>query len=468
MKHIYLFILVIVSLTQGKSQQSLDLQQCINLALDRNLDLKSKSYNLESNKIDLKQAKASKLPNLNVNTRLGINLGKTIDPTSNNFITTNFISNSFTFSSNIQIYNYNKINHLIKQATLLKSSGNLDYKQLEMDIALQVTTSYVNTLFALENLKNSKLQLESNQSQLDQMDIFINSGSRPKNDRLDLVAALAQQEQNIINYQNQYDLSILNLKQLLRLDYTDDLDLKLISEYNLNADAETMTIENLVNKVIDRYPALQAAAINTDISGIQVKIAKSGYYPSITAGVSLGTNYSNQGKRILSTDVVIQEQPVFINGDESILGVYSKSVKLENTPYINQLEDNISYGLGVNMSIPIYNNYTNKASVEKAKLQELISKNNYEKIKNQLVLSLQQVLADAKASKKEMTAADKSYISQQSAYINAQKKYNAGTISSFELLQIKNKMDSAQLTGTIAKYNYIFKVKLLDYYLGIQ
>lgn len=448
------------------AQNTLNLEQCITMAFERNLQLKSKEYNVQSTEIDIKQAKQARMPSLNGYSQFGVNLGRTIDPTSNSFSTSTFMSNSFGLTSDITIYNYNRINNTIKQAKLSKASIDKDYEQLKLDIALQVTSAYVNILFAMENIKNADLQMKLNESQLEQIDIFIRAGSKPETDRLDLLAAIALQEQTIITIQNQYDLAILSLKQLLKLDYNEDLNISLDNNFIVNTNISTLTIDDLVQKVIQQYPALQSASMQTEMAAMDISIRKAALYPSLTANFNLRTNYSNQGQRILSRDIVETKQNVTVNDVPVEIGFFNPVITFEDNPYIDQLNENLSYGAGISLNIPIYNRYQGKASVEKAKLALLQSQNNYDIVKNQLVRNLQQVLADARASMKELKAAERSYNSLQSAYANAEKKHEQGMISTFEYLQVKNQMDSAQLKMIISKYNYLFKGKILDYYLA--
>ena len=139
---------------------------------------------------------------------------------------------------------------------------------------------------------------------------------------------------------------------------------------------------------------------------------------------------------------------------------------LENTPYLNQIDENLSYGIGLNLNYPIYNNYATKAGIERSKLNIINAQTQAEIQKNNLKTTVQQAIADAKAARRKLNASERSLEAQQASFSNAEKRFNAGTINSFEYVTIKNALAQAEVNAVLSKYEYLFALKIIDFYMG--
>ena len=187
------------------AQDIWNLEKCINHALQNNLDLQQGRLSIEQANISKKTALHGRYPSLNGSTNLGLNFGRTIDPTNNEFITQSFFSNGFSLSSGVILYNAGRISNTIKQSEIDQESVSYSVKQSERDIALFVANSYLNVLFAEENLKNAVAQQSLNTKQYNQVESLINAGVRPANELLDLEAQLARGDQAIIAQEKRSD-----------------------------------------------------------------------------------------------------------------------------------------------------------------------------------------------------------------------------------------------------------------------
>jgi len=196
------------------------------------------------------------------------------------------------------------------------------------------------------------------------------------------------------------------------------------------------------------------------------KIAKAEFLPSIGAGGSLRTNYSNKGLNITGYESSIIEQTVFINNQEVTVGFPQQIPQTEKSPYFNQFSDNLSYGVGISMSIPIYNNYTAKAGLQRAQLNTERANLNLTQTKETLKITVGQALSDAKAAKARYLASERTKTAQNNLYNNAIKRFEIGNLNAFELTRLKTSMESSSINALIAKYDYLFRTKVLDFYLG--
>jgi outer membrane protein len=460
------FCLFLSFQTQG--QETWNLEKCIRYAQENSLILEQATFGVEFAEINKKQATQSRYPNLSGNSGLQLNFGRSIDPTSNEFITDQFLSNNFSVSSGVMLFNAGNINNSIKQSKIDLSAAHEDVKQAQNDIALTVANSFLTILLAQEELENVQYQNELAQKQLDQVDKFIRAGSRPQNDRLDFVAQLATSEQSIILAENNLAMAFLNLKQQLRLDPSFNLQLERPSlDIPIESDPDLASFSIVYNEAIKTRPNIRAGEFRLQSAQLNKRITESSLYPRITLSGSLGTNYSNKGLRFTGEkENVFSETEVFVNDVPVTIGQEFEIDLVEKSPYTSQLDENISYGFGINVSIPIYNNYSNKAAIERSKVNIYSVRNNNDQLKDNLKTTIQSVIAEARTAKKAFEVSNRSLEAQEAAFNNTEKKFNLGASSSFEYINAKNQLESAKINQLVSKYDYLFKLKVLDYYSG--
>jgi outer membrane protein len=345
-------------------------------------------------------------------------------------------------------------------------AADMDLEQIRNDIALQVGNAYLSVLFAIENLRNANLQLQLSQDQLKQTQQLIDFGSRPANERLDIEAQIATREQTVIVNQNTLDNANLQLKLLMRLDPSYNMVLDVPDAIQIFSDPNLLTYEDVYKKAVQTQKNIAAQELRVRSAELGVNIANAGKYPTIGIGGSLGTNYSNQARRVIDFNTIRQTQDVFINGQQVTVGSDIDVPVLENNPYANQLDENISYGFGLNMSIPIYNNYNVSAGVQRAKLNILSQQNTLEQTYDLVRNNVTAALANARAANLAYSASQKSVAALEASYENAKQRYSLGSINSFELTSIQNQLDVAQVNLLVSKYDYFFKMKVLDFYMG--
>ncbi len=452
----------------GTAQETWSLEKCITYAMDNSLTLRQGRLDVEQSNINQRASRQLRWPNLNANGDLNLSFGRQIDPTSNDFINQEFWSQSWGLSGGTVLYNGGRINNQIKQSELFLRASELDLEQLENDLALNIANAYLTILFAQENYANAEESLELIGAQLDQIETFIEAGTRPQNARLDLVAQQAQNEQMLVNAQNEIDIAYLNLKQLLQLDGSFDMlveapDIELPSDYDVAA----LDAENVYQTAEAWQPSVKAGEIRTTNAEVGVEIARAAMIPTLSIGGSLGTRYSSFAQRQgdqTGTETVMQD--IFIN-DEPITLSYEQPVyAFDKIPYGDQLNENLAFGFGLSLSIPIYNRGQNKANQDLAQLDVARAKIASEQIKNDLKIDVQRAVADVKTGKEQYEAAIHSAEANRAAYADTEKRFDLGVANSLELVTAQSNRNQAETDLSIAKYQYIFRLKVLDYYLG--
>ena len=463
-----LSMVFILGLTQNKlqAQEIWSLQQCITHAIDNSLQIEGSEIALQNAEITRKIALQSRIPNLNGGTNVGWNFGRTIDPTRNEFINETFFNNGFQLSSNMLLYNGGRINNTIAQSKVDAQATKFDLEQMKNDISLNVATVYLNILFAKENLVNAGNQLGLTQAQISQLEKLIAVGDRPENDRLDLLAQLAQNEQTQVEARNSLTISFLNLKQILRLDPDYAMDIEVTQDIKLFTDPTVMTFDEVYSSALGTQPSINAGKLKVRSAVFQEKIANSALYPTLGFNMNGRSNYSNRGVSLAGFNINQVNQSVLINGEQSIISTFQPSPILADTPYGNQVRDNLSYGFGFSLNVPIYNNYINKGNVQRAKLGIKNANITLDQTKETLKITVGQALADARAAKARLDASTKTLNAQNNQYDNALKRFDVGSLNSFDLTRLKTQLETSTVNNLIAKYDFIFRTKVLDFYLG--
>lgn len=450
------------------AQEVLTLRQCIDRAIEQSFLVEQGKLGAETAAIDYTQARHARYPNFSGSTNVGWNFGRTIDPTTNTFNTETFFNNGFNLSTGAVLYNGGRINNNVALTkTNLKASLE-DLEQARRDIVLNVSTVYLNLLFAKENREIAVVQLQQSRDQLELLEKQIRVGNRPENDRFDLEAQIAENNQRLIQAENNIRLQILSLKQLLRIELSRDIDIASpATSPDIMTDPDLITFEELFASALDREPAVQAALLRIKSAELSRKIAHAEALPNVSVFGGARTNYSNRGVRIGEPTLSLLTIPATFGGQQGILTIPQQIPNIQESPYFEQFNDNISYFVGLNLNIPIYSNYAIKGGQQRAKINMQQSQLGYEQSVENLKITVGQALTDARVAKSQYQAAQQSLEAQRNLYNNTLKRFEAGTSNTFELARIKALMDSAVYNEVISRYDYVFRVKILDFYLGI-
>jgi outer membrane protein len=464
-RQLFITVLLILSFASAQGQTIWSLEKCVKTALDNNLNIQSSNLSIKSNDIDIKSAEQARYPNLSVGSNVYWNFGRTIDPTSNTFTTETFFRNGLTLNTGATLFNGFVIKNSIAQANTKGKALQEDLQQMQRDIALNVATYYLNAIFSKENLTIANNNLALTKNSLNQLQTMVKLGSKAPNETLDLEAQLANDEQNVLVANNSFINAKMQLKQLMLVN--EDFDVQ-VPNVELQNDTDIMQFDELYDKAMKNHHGIMADEYRLKSADLGIKIAKGQRYPTISIGGSLGTNYSNQYKILGGFNKDTLSQEVFIDKNPTPITITS----IQNSPifkgvkYLDQFNNNLSYGVGFNINMPILNNYATTAGIEKAKIGSESAQLSLETKKQTLKISVQQSLTDARAAKLKLAAAEKALVANQAAYDNANKRFTLGGITSFDLINARTRLDNAKNNLLIAKYDHVFKVKVLDFYLG--
>ena len=456
------------------AQEEWSLERAIMHARSNSIPIKQTELAIRNAELTEMGNKFSRYPSVSASGNLGANFGRAIDPVSNDFTTESTIFNSFGVNASVLLYNGGRIKNSIKQSGLDLEATKLDYEQQKNDIAIQVAGLYLNIVFAEEQLNNARTKYKQTQEQLAITEKLIRAGSRPANDRYDIQASMALDEQSIIQQENNVNTGYFNLKQLLQLE--PDLDIKLVIPSIPVPDGpitDAFLLQEIYDLSLQTQPQIKAAQLKLESAQLGEEIAKSGKLPVVSMGGNLSANYSNkvldfQNPNLDDTTLELGTPvDVVINGVPAEIQQFNvNGIVFPKSPYFNQISDNFGQGVNLNIRIPLYDNHRNDIAMERARLNVLNTQMTNRLLKQTLKADVQRAIADAKAARLNYDASVKSTDAQEIAFENAEKRYKLGAINSFEYSTIQNTLDQSRVSLIIAKYDYLYKLTIVDYYKG--
>lgn len=443
----FVFI-VLFGLSTHAQSKKWTLEECIKYAIQNNISIKQTELDTKTAEIDKKGAVGNFLPSLNANASHSWNIGLNQD------ITTGLLRNQTTqFTSaganiGIDIYKGLQNQNTLRKANLSIVAAKYQLLKMQEDIALNVANAFLQVLFNKENLKVQQQQLAINQKQYSRSEELVKAGSVPRGDLLDIKATVASNNQNVINAENTLLISKLSLAQLLQLkefdsfDVVDGTDIK--DENNIMAQTPTAIYE----KAKESRTELKIAKTNLEIAEKNVAIAKGAFQPTL------------QGFYSFNSRVSYADVPAF-DSSGNIIGTKSPS------PFFTQFSDNKGQSFGAQLSIPIFNGFSTKNNLERTKVSLEKSKIALEQKDLDLQRNVYTAFTDAKGALNAHESSIVALEARQEAYNYAKEKYAVGLMNSFDFNQSQTLLTNAQSEVLRTKYDYIFKIKILEFYFGI-
>ncbi len=480
-----LLLLISATAMGGHAQEKVwSLQECIEYASVNSLAMKQAEFGVGLAELSEKQSKLSRLPSVNSNLSGGWQFGRTIDPTTNLFRTDATFAGRIGIDAGVILYNGNRINNSVKQSKLDLEAAQLDAQTVINDLSLQIAQTYLSVLLAEEQLDNARQAVALSQEQLEITDKQIRAGTLPENARLDFLAQVALDEQIVIDAANQVEINLLTLKNLLELDPEAPFAIERPEDITLPQGVDAYRFGQVYPTALNTQPQIRAGEARLASSRMQENIARSGMLPTVSLFGNISTNYSSLAQdfnnpNLDNAELVpgnpkpilleLENVPPPLPGDPvpAQLTEFSlDGVTFPDVPFGRQIKNNFGQSVGLSVSIPIYNNHQNKLAVERARLQTLNQEVANLQAKQQLKTDVQRAVANAEASQRNLEAAQRSMEAAETAFENAQKRYDLGVVNSLEYLTARNTRDRARISMTQARYQYLFDLKVVDFYLG--
>lgn len=446
------------------------LEECINYALDHNINIKKQYLNITFQEEVLLQSKLGILPNFNAFASHGYNWGQRIDPFTNEFATDRVRSNNLFLQGDLNLFSGLQTLNTIKKNKLEMEKAQFDADFFMDDISISVATEYLQTLFYLEFVEIANNQLEITNQQVERTSKLVEAGTLAKGDLLTIEAQQASEELSMVQAQNNLSLSYLNLTQLMELQSTEGFQVEK-PELALIDQPELYTVDKIYSTAVEVRPEIKSAEVNVESLEATLKIARGSYYPRLSLNGSLGSGYS--GANVIGSDPFSQEFPIgyWYTGvpGSPITEVYSMAQSFQSfnpKPFGDQLQDNLNQAMNLSLNIPIFNGWIARSNVAQAKIGIENANLDLQNQKNNLYKILQQAHNDAVSAYNSHKAAQKKVDATSEAFKYAEQKFNVGLINSVEYNDAKKEYNNALSELIQAKYDYVFRTTVIDFYLG--
>jgi len=466
-KLLFLISLLFVGvMNTSHAQKKYSLEECIIYARENNLTVKKSQLNVEISE-NLKSSQVGNfLPDANLNSSYSYNNGFSIDPTTNRIL--NNESNSLTVNATSQWNLFTGLRNLnsYRKAKFDLLSAQYNLEQMKDNISLQVANAYLEIILNREFLKVAQNQVELSEKDVNRMQRFVDAGKKTKGDLYESQATLANDEQQLVAVENSLMLSKLSLTQLLQIEFTKDFDivdedfpipsLGMMEKSNDEVYEKALETQYLIRSYENKIFSAQK-----DLS-----IAKGNYSPTLSFVYQFSTRFLLEKNRAVITGnkVPVDIGYVGVSGDKVFTDVSANG--REVYPFWDQMNDGKNHYVGLNLRIPLFNKFNSRNNVRLKKIQLKQVELEMEIEKNNLRQSIEKSKADANAALKTFKSGEKALESIEEAFKYAQQKRNVGSISEYDYNQSKTRLVKAQSTMLRSKYDFIFKVKILEYYFG--
>jgi outer membrane protein len=457
-------------LSSNAQSKQWTLEECVRYALENNITIKQSELDLKNAAIDKKSALGNFLPSVNANASHSWNVGL------NQNITTGLLENQTTQYSSIgasvgvDIYRGLQNQNTMRKAKLSIISSQYQLLKMQEDISLNVASAFLQILSNKEDLKVKKEQLTIDEKRLARSEEMVSAGTIPRGDLYDLKATVATDKQNIAVSENNLLISKLSLAQLLQLkefadfDVVDDTNVK--DENNILAQSPV----EIYNKARETRTELKLAQTNLEIAEKNVTIAKGAYQPTLSAFYNFNTRASYSD--VITGSTLNTANPTsqigFVQGtNQAVLQNNYSPVLGGAAPIFDQFNDNKGQSFGLQLSVPIFNGFAVRNNVERSKVSLEKSKIDLEQKSLDLQRNVYTAFTDAKAALNTYEASTVTLEARQQAYNYAKEKYDVGLMNSFDFTQAQTLLTNAQSDVIRTKYDYMFKIKILEFYFGI-
>jgi outer membrane protein len=465
----FLFVAVLLA-GRAHAQKKWTLQECVDYAIKNNISIKLTGLDAQTASIAKSDAGGALLPTLNFQGSHSWNIGL------NQNITTGLLENQTTqFTSvganvNIDIYRGLQNQNRIRRANLAIVAAQYRLTKMEEDIALNVANAYLQILFNKENLKVQEQQLAYDNQQMERTEQLVEGGAVPRGDLLDIKATIAADNQKKIAAENALLISKLSLAQLMQLEDFQTFDTT-DSDYPEDQSGVLLELPSAIYaKARETRTELKAAKMDVEVAEKDVKIARGAYQPTVTGFYSFTTRAAYSDKIVGFGPNV--NNPVSVIGyvegtNQNVLQPNSQPILGNHDPILDQFNDNKGHSFGLALNIPVLNGFSARNNVERSKVSLERSKITLQQAELDLERNVYTAYTDAQGALKAYDAAVSASNAREESLTYAKERYEVGLINVFDLNQAQTLAVNAQSEVLRTKYDFIFKVKILEFYFGI-
>lgn len=432
MKRTILIVCVMATGYGIQAQEAWSLQKCIEYAIEHNLSIKQQEASRNQSEVELNTAQWSRLPNLNGNVGQSFNFGRALQA-DNTYGNRNTANTNFSLGTNIPLFTGLQIPNSIALAKLNLKAATEDLKKAKEDISIQVASYYLQALFNEELSKVAQNQVKLSQEQLDRKVAFFKNGKASEAEVYEAKSRLAQDEMSAVQADNNYRLALLDLSQLLELPTPEGFTIAEPPTVEMNV--QLSLPDEVYSQAMTNKPSIKAAQYRLEGAEKSIRIAQSGYYPQLSFGAGLSTNYYNMSG-------------------------------IETASFSSQWHQNFNKYLQFSLSIPLFNRFATRNRVKSARIQKNALQWRLEESKKTLYKEIQQAYYNALAAEAKYRSSQSASEASEASFKLMSEKYANGKATATEYNEVRTLWMKALSDHIQARYDYLFRSKILDFYKG--
>ncbi|WPU93568.1 TolC family protein [Mucilaginibacter sabulilitoris] len=454
---------------KANAQEVITLQKAIDLTLDRNLTIKQAQFTEALSDEDLKQSKYNQLPNLTAAPQGTFNFGRNIDPSTNQFINQRIFALNGNVSTQITLFQGGQLRNQVIQNKILLDANKTATSKVKNDLILNVVTTFLNVLTNQDLVKASQQQIDIAKLTLERAQKNYSVGNQTLADLSQAKAQLSTADLNFTNAQNQLELSVLTLKQYMEMNPATEI---VIEKPDISKLTNLKTIydpQDVLKTAMGINPDVLLAEVQQKSYEQAIKVARGNYFPSVILFGQAGSYYSG-AKNVLESAT--------LNGTFNTIGIVKGTQQevvapnftstFKSNPFFTQLSDNFNQAAGISLQIPIFNRFTARTSVRKAKIQAENAQVTAQLARNNLSKVIYQAVWDVQAAEKKYQSTIQTYQANKDAFNVIQQRYTVGLVNSLDYNTSLTNLNKSQFDMIEAQYQLVFRSKVIDYYLGNQ
>ncbi len=464
-----------------QAQDKWGLRRCVEYAWQNNISIRQQELQSKMAQLSEDQARRLALPNANFSTNLGLQFGRSVDPTTNQFTTTQLLFQGINLNADIVIFNWHRVKNSLVAARLNSRAAAANVEKVRNDIALSVATAYLQALLNREQIGVASIQFEQTKNQLEATRRRVNAGTLPELNAVELEAQLARDSTAIINAKATAALSALQLKALLNLDAAAPFELEIPPVDKIPVDPiADLQPEYVYQLALQNQPNQKMNQLRLKWTEAQVKTNRAAFFPSISGFMGLGSNFANPFKKITGFQLTGYQAPNPLNGAVNVNGTnyFLQNPEITYTTakksfgelwkgYGTQLDNNFRQNFGIAVSIPIFNNGgATRIQYERSKLDVKNAALTIQQADQQLKQDIYQAYTNALSALERYNATVTTAAAARKTYEFASRRYEVGLLGTFELITNQNNLNRALTDQLIAQYEYVFRMKVLEFYKG--
>ncbi|HEY9535668.1 MAG TPA: TolC family protein [Mucilaginibacter sp.] len=456
-----------VSAQQMITDTVLTLQQCLDIGIKNNLQIKQTEAQMEASRIYWQQARENLLPTINGSVNHSISEGRSLNPFTNGYLNQPITSANYNLSSSLVLSSGLMLQNSIRQTALAYQAGQMDFEQAKNDITLRLIIAYLTVLSNEDQLTQANTQAVLTQKQEELTEIKNKDGAVPPSQLYDLKGQLANDQISVINAQTALAVAKLDLLQIINVNYRKDIRFQRQTTDAVTT-AYSQTAEDVYNASLNNFALIKAGTLRRQSAEKSLQVAKGAFLPRLSLSGGLSTNYSSAAQRSLFVDSAIVPTNQFIQTPSGRQTVYNlqQNYTNQNIGYGEQFRNNYSTVVSLGLSIPILNYFQNRNRVKLAKIDLQTSRYDEQTNQVQLKVSVDQAYANMTAAYNRYQLLTKQVDAYAESYRIAEIRFEAGALTSVEFIIVKGNLDKAKVNLINARYDYLVRTRILDYYQG--